>query len=276
MTGRILREESFKNLRDFVYEQSGIFIPDTKKYLVEKRLAGRLQVNHLQDFDQYMELLHGRRYEEEIGPLLDAITTNETYFFREPEHFTIFSGHIVPELVRRNGMKTAINIWSSACSTGEEPYTLAITLKEKWLGLKFNILGSDISNSTIESARKGLYNSYSIRNVPEQYISRYFSFKQDACGYELSPCIKELVRFMNINLVNGRRAGFPMGLDVIFCRNVLIYFDIKSKRRAVSNMYDSLKPGGYLIIGKSEGLHDITRAFKPVIIDNTIIYQRTM
>ncbi len=273
VTGIVLREESFKRLRDFVYEQSGIFIPDTKKYLIEKRLAGRLGANGINDFEQYMELLRGVRYKAEIGPLIDAITTNETYFFREPDHFTIFSDHIVPEILRRNGMKN-INIWSGACSTGEEPYTLAIVLKEKCLGVKFSILGSDISNAIIDAARKGVYNSYSVRNTPEQYIARYF--RQCENVYELATGIKECVKFMNINLVSEKKAGFPMGLDVIFCRNVLIYFDVKSKRKAVSNLYDSLKPGGYLIIGKSEGLHDITRAFKPVIVNNTIIYQRTM
>ncbi|MDA8090862.1 MAG: hypothetical protein M0Z61_11690 [Nitrospiraceae bacterium] len=273
MTGSILREESFKQLRDFIYEQSGIFIPDTKKYLIEKRLAGRLQANSLHNFDQYMELLRGSRYGEEITPLIDAITTNETYFFREPDHFSIFSDHIVPETLRNAGMKT-INVWSSACSTGEEPYTMAITLKEKCPGLKFSILGSDISSATIESARKGIYNSYSVRNTPEQYIARYF--RQCAGNYELSPAIKECVKFIHINLVSDKKINFPVGMDVIFCRNVLIYFDVKSKRKAVSNLYDSLNPGGFLIIGKSEGLHDITRAFKPVIINNTLIYQRTM
>ena len=272
VTGVILRDESFKQLRDFIYEQCGIFIPDTKKYLIEKRLAGRLQVNRLNDFDQYMGLLRGSRHGEEITPLIDAITTNETYFFREPDHFSVFLDHIVPELLRP-GMKN-INVWSSACSTGEEPYTLAILLKEKYPGLKFGILGSDISNATLEAARKGVYNSYSVRNTPEQYAARYFR-RCDNC-YELSTAIKECVRFININLVSDRKINFPVGMDVIFCRNVLIYFDVKSKRKAVSNLYDSLNPGGYLIIGKSEGLHDITRAFKPVIIDNTLIYQRTM
>ncbi len=273
ITGITLREESFKQLRDFIYGQCGIFIPDTKKYLIEKRLSGRLQANELHDFDQYMEFLRGPRCHGEITFLIDAITTNETYFFREPDHFYIFLEHIVPDVLRRSGMRN-INVWSSACSTGEEPYTLAMLVKEKCPGFKVSILGSDISNATIESARRGVYNSYSVRNAPEPYISRYF--RHNCGGYELSPAIRECVRFININLVSDKKINFPIGMDVIFCRNVLIYFDLKSKRKAVSNLYDSLNPGGYLIIGKSEGLHDITRAFKPVIINNTLIYQRTM
>ncbi len=273
ITGMVLREESFKQLRDFIYGQSGIFIPDTKKYLIEKRLTGRLQANGFHDFDQYMEFLRGPRCPEETRFLIDAITTNETYFFREAEHFSVFLEHIVPEVLRRSGTRN-INVWSSACSTGEEPYTLAMLAKEKYPGLKLVILGSDISNATIESARKGVYNSYSVRNAPEQYVSRYF--RQNCGSYELSPAIKECVRFININIVSDKKINFPLCMDVVFCRNVLIYFDLKSKRKAVSNLYDSLNPGGYLIIGKSEGLHDITRAFKPVIINNTLIYQRTM
>ena len=270
----MLRPETFRRLRDIIYEESGIFIPDTKKYLVEKKVASRLQARGLAGFDEYLQMLESGGNAEEMGRLFDAITTNETSFFREPEHFRVLAEHVLPDLAGRNGMK-GVSLWSSACSSGEEPYTMAIVLKEKNPALRPNIYASDISSQTLESARRAVYNSYSLRNTPEYYMTKYFS-KNGGETWQLNQEIKNVVRFMNINLADNRKQKFLPGMmDVIFCRNVLIYFDTQSKRKAVSRLYDSLKPGGYLFVGKSESLHDITRAFKPVIFDNTLVYKRT-
>ncbi len=270
MAETVLREDTFRRLRDIIYEESGIFIPDTKKYLVEKKLSPRLGARGLAGFDQYLELLSSGRNAEELNRLFDSITTNETSFFREPEHFAALVEHVLPDLLGRSGMK-GVSFWSSACSTGEEPYTMAIVLREKHPAARLSIYASDISNQTLEAARRGLYNSYSIRNTPGCYLAKYF--KNGGQLYELDPEIRNSVRFMNINLADGRK--FLTGMDVIFCRNVLIYFDARSKRKVVSGLYDSLRPGGYLFIGKSESLHDVTRAFKPLIFNNTLVYQRT-
>ncbi|MDA8387852.1 MAG: methyltransferase domain-containing protein [Nitrospiraceae bacterium] len=268
-----LRMETFKRLRNIIYEESGIFIPDAKKYLVEKKVASRLEARGLAGFDDYLQAIESGGNAEEMGRLFDAITTNETSFFREPEHFAVLVEHVVPDLLGRNGVK-GLSLWSSACSTGEEPYTMAIVLREKNPALRPNIYASDISNQTLESAKRAVYNSYSLRNTQEYYMSKYFKNGGDL--YELNQEIKNAVRFMNINLADDRKQKFLPGMmDVIFCRNVLIYFDTQSKRKAVSRLYDSLKPGGYLFIGKSESLHDITRAFKPVIFNNTLVYKRT-
>ncbi len=265
--------ETFKRLRNIIYEESGIFIPDAKKYLVEKKVASRLEARGLAGFDDYLQAIESGGNAEEMGRLFDAITTNETSFFREPEHFAVLVEHVVPDLLGRNGVK-GLSLWSSACSTGEEPYTMAIVLREKNPALRPNIYASDISNQTLESAKRAVYNSYSLRNTQEYYMSKYFKNGGDL--YELNQEIKNAVRFMNINLADDRKQKFLPGMmDVIFCRNVLIYFDTQSKRKAVSRLYDSLKPGGYLFIGKSESLHDITRAFKPVIFNNTLVYKRT-
>lgn len=269
-----LREETFRRLRDTIYEESGIFIPDSKKYLVEKKLAPRVRARGLAGFDEYLELLKCRKGEE-LCHLFDAITTNETSFFREPEHFDVLVGNVLPELLGR-GAKS-VSVWSSACSSGEEPYTMAMIFREKHPLLKVSLYASDISNHILEAAKRGLYNTYSLRNTPESYLRKYFKNRGENGNqaYELAPEIRSSVKFMNLNLADGPESRFPSGMDVIFCRNVLIYFDAGSKRKAVSSLYDSLKPGGYLFIGKSESLHDVTRAFKPLIFNNTLVYQRT-
>lgn len=268
---KVLQDATFKQLRDFIYEKSGIYIADTKKYLLENRLMRRIQERKLSGYEDYLYLLLYGNSTDEINKLFDVVTTNETFFFRESQQLDVFIEHLVPTIMKKNGTKD-ISIWSAACSTGEEPYTIAILLLEKGYGVKKEIIGSDISDATLESAKRAVYNSYSLRNVPIQYLKKYF--KPNGQNYELSPAVKTAVKFMNINLIDEKKTKLASGKDIIFCRNVLIYFDDKAKKKAVSLLYDSLKPGGYLLIGLSESLHNITRAFKPVVINKVVVYQR--
>ena len=266
---KILQDATFKQLRDFIYDKSGIFIADTKKYLLENRLSKRIQDKKLSSYEDYLYVLLYGNATDELPALFDAITTNETYFFREPQQLDVFVDHLVPSLLKK---QKDISVWSAACSTGEEPYTLAILLSDKGYNIKKEIIGSDISDRALESAKKAVYNSYSMRNIPIQYCGKYF--KPNGQNYELIPSLKSSVKFMNINLIDEKKMKLMGGKDIIFCRNVLIYFDDKAKKKAVSLLYDSLKPGGYLIIGLSESLHNITRAFKPVVINKVVVYQR--
>ncbi len=268
---KALQDNTFKQLRDFIYEKSGIFISDSKKYLLENRLTKRLQERKLGSYEDYLYLLLYNNSSDELSKLFDAVTTNETFFFRESPQLDVFIDHIVPSIVNKQGAKE-ITIWSAACSTGEEPYTLSMLLLEKGYTVRKDIIGSDISDSTLESAKRAVYNSYSVRNIPMNYLKKYF--KPNGQNYELSPIVKNTVKFMNINLIDERQMKLVSGRDVIFCRNVLIYFDEKAKKKAVSHIYDSLKPGGYLIIGLSESLHNVTRALKPVVINKVVVYQR--
>lgn len=268
---KALQDNTFKQLRDFIYEKSGIYIADSKKYLLENRLTKRIQEKKLGGYEDYLYLLLYGNVSDELTKLFDTVTTNETFFFRESQQLDVFIDHIVPAIIKKQGSKD-ISIWSAACSTGEEPYTLSMLLVEKGYIVKKEIVGSDISDGTLESAKKAIYNSYSIRNIPTQYLKKYF--KPNGQNYELSPAVKNTVKFMNINLIDERKMKLVSGRDVIFCRNVLIYFDDKAKKKAVSLLYDSLKPGGYLIIGLSESLHSVTRALKPVVINKVVVYQR--
>jgi chemotaxis protein methyltransferase CheR len=266
----VLQDSTFKQLSDFVYEKTGIFVPPSKKYLFENRLINLIKEKNFKGFDEYLYYIKYNSNGRDLSRLFDAITTNETYFFREPQQMDVFIDEIVPRVVQ--GRTKDIRIWSAACSTGEEPYTLAMMLMEKRGDVRADILASDISDKALESARRATYNSYSIRNVPELYLKKYFRINgQD---YELIRPVKAMVRFKNINLIDEKEVGKINSMDVIFCRNVLIYFGDKAKQQTVSLLYDCLKPGGFLFIGSSESLHNITRAFRPMTINRVIVYQK--
>lgn len=265
-----LQEQTFRQIRDFIYEKSGIYIPDSKKYLIENRLSKRIEERRLKSFEEYLSLL--KNNEAELKGLFDSITTNETYFFREHQQIDVLVNYLIPKIHDTKGSKD-IRIWSAACSTGEEPYTIAMVFLEKIPGLKFEIFASDISESVLSSARKAVYTSYSVRNVPQALLNKYFS-KNGQMLYELDPRLKKFVNFSNINLMDEKKMRSVKGIDVIFCRNVLIYFDDRAKQRVVSLLYDSLRQGGYLFIGTSESLHNVTRAFRPLIFDKVVVYQK--
>ncbi|MGC8937400.1 MAG: CheR family methyltransferase [Thermodesulfovibrio sp.] len=271
-----INDEVFKQLRDFIYEKTGIYVPDNKKYFLENRLSRILKEKNLRNFEDYLYFLKYSANKHDIGRLFDAVTTNETFFFREPQQFEVFSNDLIPKIIKENGQmgRKDIKIWSAACSTGEEPYTIAMILLEKpeLVSVRKEIYASDISESVLMSARRGMYGSYSVRNVPPQYMAKYF---KDSGGiYVLSETVKSMVKFMNINLIEEKEVKQLKGMDVVFCRNVLIYFDDKAKKKAVSLIYDVLRPKGYLFVGTSESLHNITRAFRPVVINKVVVYQK--
>ncbi len=268
-----LSDPTFKNLRDYIYQKSGIYITDTKKYLIENRLSRILQEKKLGSFEDYLKLIQVTSNGNELSRLFDAVTTNETYFFREPDQFDVLVNEVLPKVLsQKKGPKT-IKIWSAACSTGEEAYTISMFLMEKYLNSQhFEIYASDISEAVLLSAKKAIYNSYSTRNIPELYLKKYFSNSGQA--YTLDSSVKDTVKFTNVNLLNDSKLKMFSGMDVIFCRNVLIYFDTKAKQKVVSNLYDNLNPGGYLFIGSSESLHNVTRALRPSVVNKVIIYQK--
>ncbi len=271
MLNPVLPDIVFKQIRDFIYEKCGIYISDAKKYLVEKKLITRLQQKNLNTFEDYLSVLKYSSNGDELSKLYDAITTNETYFFREPQQLAVCVDMVIPQVIELKKSRD-IRIWSAACSTGEEAYTLVMMLLEKKGCTRIDIVGSDISNEVLESAKKAVYGSYSMRNVTEPFLKKYF--RSNGWTHELDASVKSLVRFMNINLMDPGKMRTLQAMDVIFCRNVLIYFDDKAKQRAVSLLYDSLRPGGFLFIGSSESLHNVTRAFKPVIFNKVVAYQR--
>lgn len=273
-----MNDNTFNDLRSFIYNQCGIYYTDSKKYLLEGRIAKRISANRMQTFEEYIQFLKAPAGRTELNDLFEVITINETYFFRAPQQFEAFETIIVPEILstRTNLFNPVFRMWSAASSSGEEAYTLAIIILEKLKPLypkvQFQILATDINNAVIEQARKGIFKEYAIRNVPPHILKKYF--KQQGNTYIISDEVKQLVKFMNINLYDPAQMRTVTSCDVIFCCNVLIYFDIPSKQQVVSYLYNSLNKGGYLFIGYSESLHGISKAFKLVHLPKAMAYQK--
>jgi chemotaxis protein methyltransferase CheR len=274
-----LSDETFVKLRDFVYSKTGIFFPEKKKYLIEGRLAKRLQSLKIAHFEDYLQLLkHGQQKEDEFELLCNTVTINETSFFRNEPQISAFQQRLADEVIetkREFGIRT-LRIWSAACSSGEEPYTIAMLylehLKPRYPDLRVEIVGTDINTTVLDMARKAEYNQYAIRSMPELYVKKYFNHSNGL--YQLHTEVKELVRFEYHNLIDREKMRHMTHFDFIFCANVLIYFDEKAKIQVVGDLYNSLNRGGYLFIGYSEMLHRISSAFKLVSIPKTTAYKK--
>jgi len=276
MTPLVLSDETFRQIRDFIYEKSGIFIPDNKKYFIETRLGKKIQEKNLKSYEDYLYILKFGGDKKEHALLFDLVTTNETFFFREPQQFDALMNDLLPKIIAENAKagRKDLRFWSAASSTGEEPYTLGMMLLEKAEAgaLRKEIIASDLSDQVLASARNAIYGSYSVRKVPENFMKKYFTNTNQQ--YQLSASVKAMVKFLSVNLIDDKDTKALRGFDVVFCRNVLIYFDDKAKQKTVSALYDALRPNGYLFIGTSESLHNITRAFKPTVINKVIVYQK--
>jgi len=274
-----LSEETFVMLRDFIYSKTGIFFPEKKKYLIEGRLIKRLQVLKLGHFEDYLQLLqYGQLKQNEFEFLCNTITINETSFFRNDAQTDAFQQKFAEEVIeaKKASHDRTLRIWSAACSSGEEPYSLAILylehLKPRYPKLRIEIIGTDINTAVLDMAHKAEYNQYAIRSMPKLYLNKYFDHSNGV--YRLRQEVKELVHFEYINLIDREKMRHMMHFDFIFCANVLIYFDEKAKIQVVGDLFNSLNRGGYLFIGFSEMLHRISTAFKLVSIPKTTAYKK--
>ena len=273
-----MSDELFNEYRQYIYKASGIYFTDAKKYLLEGRIARRLAVNKLQNFEEYLRFLRSPNGRVEMNGLFEAITINETYFFRANQQFEALEKIIIPETISAKGntFNPIYKIWVAASSTGEEAYTIAIIilekLKNRYPQVQFQILASDINNAVLEQAREGVYKEYAIRNVPPHLLKKYFRF--DGTSYHLVDEVKRMVKFSNINLYDSQQMRAVRGMDVIFCCNVLIYFDTTSKQQVVSYLYDSLNKNGYLFIGYSESLHGVSKAFHLIHLPKAMAYKK--
>lgn len=274
-----MTDVTFRDLREFIYTKTGIYFQDNKKYLLESRIAKRLQALRMDRFEQYADFVRfNTGAEEEKKHLFDAITINETYFFRNEPQFEVLEKTLIPELAKAKGTtgRSKLRIWSSASSSGEEAHTIAMIflekIKPKFPNLDLEVVGTDISPSVVDTARKGVYREYSIRNMPKYYLEKYFT-SSDGRFTVVDP-VRKLVRFEHMNLYDQARMRMMTNFDVVFCCNVLIYFDAKSKIQVVSNLYNSLNRGGFLFIGYAESLHGISTAFKVINFPKAITYKK--
>ncbi|MDA8157568.1 MAG: protein-glutamate O-methyltransferase CheR [Deltaproteobacteria bacterium] len=276
-TGAILSDDVFNKLKELIYELSGLYFGEQKKYLLETRLSKRLSVLNLSNFDDYYNYLkYSPEKTSEAKELLNSVTTNETSFFRDMPQLEVFVD-ILKQVVQSAGKNAykKIRIWSAACSTGEEPYTVGILIKENFPSsdINFEIIGSDISTQVLDSANKGIYGSYTLRNASAEILKKYF-VKMDDDLYGINDEIKKITSFRNVNLIDAKEVKKLNEFDVVLCRNVIIYFDAESKKKSITNIYESLKKGGYLFLGHSESLHSVTSLFKLVGFGKTPLYKK--
>jgi len=274
---QIMTEEEFILLRDCVYSHCGIFFDNDSKYLLEKRLSRRLTALNLPSFrDYYQYLKYNRKKDQELMDIMDILTTNETYFFRESFQLKAFTDEIIPELikVKQATGNRSIRIWSAGCSTGEEPYTIAMLLHgiRELRDWKIEIIGTDISQRVLQHARRAVYGKSSFRATDEEYIKRFFVEQED--GLKVCDEIRNLVTISHLNLFDTNRMIMLGKMDLIFCRNVIIYFDIAAKKRVVESYFNTLSDGGFLLLGHSESLMNITTLFTLRHFKNDMIYQK--
>ncbi len=260
-----LNQRQFDQFRDFIYQKSGIRIDARKVSLLSNRIRRRLKAGEFADFDAYYRHLTSRQGTHELEHFLDAITTNETSFFRSQNHFTWFKSVFLPEVLaaqRLGKRERALRIWSAGCASGAEAYTIAICIAETLFLFRdwsITILGTDISEQVLRKAREGIFNGRAVETVSEQQRRRYFQTSGDKETWEVRTQLRRLVQFENHNLME------PIGqppFDCIFIRNVLIYFDRDSKQAVVANLIAALAVGGYLVVGPSEGIYDMLQPLR--------------
>ena len=276
---QMMSNQLFEKWRQFIYDNCGIYFQDNKKYLLESRLLKRVNYLGLNSYDDYFKYvadsingINEKKY------LYEAITINETYFFRNQPQLDALVKTIIPDIVEKQGRnnRTKIKIWSAASSSGEEAYSIAISILDlllpRYPNLDFEIVGTDISYAVIETAKQGIFKEYAIRNTPAYYLRKYFTVNGN--NYQINEEIKKHVSFKLLNLYDTAGMRSMLNFDIIFCANVLIYFDMNSKIRVVNQLYNSLNKGGYLFIGYSETLHNISKAFKILSFPKTIGYKQ--
>lgn len=272
-----MSDEEFRLLRDFIYKHCGLNFSEQSKYLLEKRLNKRLQQHALKNFKDYYYLLrYSPQKDQELTEAIDLLTTNETYFFREDFQLRTFVNEILPELRARKEKSNdrRLRIWSAGCSSGEEPYTLAMLLHDQpglsdW---QVEIVGTDISQRVLQMARKGVYGSASFRCTDSIYIKRFFS--EIDGKYKIDDRIKRMVTVSHLNLLDTSRVAMLGMMDVVFCRNVIIYFDQQAKKRVVDSFYQRLNPEGFLLLGHSESLMNLSTSYTLRHFTDDMVYQK--
>jgi chemotaxis protein methyltransferase CheR len=270
-----LPDDVFRLLRDQIYRRTGMWFADSSKYLLQKRLSPRARELNFDSFQKYFYFLqYDPRADAEFDQIFDLVTTNETYFFREPAQLAAFSDEIVPDILLRKPVKK-VRIWSAGCSSGEEPYSIAMLLQENgWYEqATFEIFASDINQSVLARARKGSYRESAFRATSASLREKYFSREADG-SWRLHDDVRNRVQFGRLNLYDEARVSLLGFLDVVFCRNVIIYFDDASKKVVVNNFYNRLNEGGYLLLGHSESLISLSTQFKLRHLKNDMVYQK--
>jgi chemotaxis protein methyltransferase CheR len=276
LSTRMLTDAEFRLFTDLLRNRCGLHFDNATRFLVEKRLARRIDECDIGSFASYLyQLRNGATSEEEFSKLIDILTTNETYFFRERAQLTALVSEIIPEMLSRqvNG-KRPISIWSAGCSSGEEPFSIVMMALEANLvpGRDFRVYASDISRAVLTKARRGIYREASFRETDSSMRLHYFAHKDGLT--RISDEVKRHVDFVHMNLLDAAKVNLLGTMDVILCRNVIIYFDLATKKQVMATFHEKLQPGGYLLLGHSESLINVTADFELKHLSRDLVYRR--
>jgi len=274
-----LASEPLRQIRDFIYDRSGLFFSDANSYVLQSRLTERVKELGLGSLEEYLHRLRrGPERSCELSSLLDAVTTRETCFFRDMPQLESLQSRVLPDLIEPQceAGPRQLRIWSAGCSSGEEAYTLSIMTQEA-LGDRIaswdvRILATDLSESALASAHQGFYDEHSLRHIPDEV--RECCFIRRDSYHVVRPKVRRPVEFGMLNLADAAQWESLPRMHVVFCRNVLVYFDRDLARRIVAGIHDLLLPGGYLYVGQSESLHGISREFTLVHFPGAIAYRK--
>ncbi len=262
-----MRDSEFDFIRNLVYERSRINLSPDKRQLVSARLGKRLRATNLQTIGDYCRLLQSPGADQELANLIDAISTNHTFFFRESSHFDYLRSVVVPEMLARSRTErwSRFRVWSAACSSGEEPFSIAITLAEVMPSFPWLVDATDISHRVLAKAAAGIYNEEAVARVPRELLRAHFQrgFGPQDGNYRVKRALRERVVFHHLNLLEGELPSQEL-FHVIFCRNVMIYFDRPTQDELVSRLASKLIPGGYLFVGHSESLTQMRHSLQPI------------
>jgi chemotaxis protein methyltransferase CheR len=269
-----LTPDDLIRLCEFLYKHTGIQYGESKRFFIERRLTDRMSQVGMNKFAEYFGLL--RSAAPEVEQLINSFTVNETYFNREDGQLRCLDRSLLPEIVRTRGPGDLVRIWSVPCSTGEEPYSIAIWLLENWRlvdAYNIEIVGSDIDTRVLSEAAVGVYGARALSRLSPDVIKRYFRW-EDSFFRRIIDDLRESVKFTQTNLVDAAAMAAQGKFDVIFCRNVLIYFDDASRLAASHNLYEALNPGGFICLGHSESMARISDRFEVRRFEDAIVYQR--
>jgi chemotaxis protein methyltransferase CheR len=279
-----LKPDEFRLLRDLFAARTGLHFSPESRFSVERRLRERLMVLKLASFAEYHHYLRfGAQAANEWDEAVDLLTTNETYFFREDRQLRAFQSELLPMFHAAARARRRLTVWSAGCSTGEEAYTIAILLHLSLLfprcrpgeesdGWDIRVHGSDISRRCVAAARRGVYSESSFRATPDDMRRRFFETRPD--GWHVVEPIRQLCHFGQVNLLDEDRSRVLGRADIIFCRNVLIYFDARARKAAIEVLYDRLHPGGVLLLGHAESLLNVSTAFELLHLRDDLVYRK--
>jgi chemotaxis protein methyltransferase CheR len=273
-----ISDAEYRMFCELVKDRCGLHFDEDSRFLVVKRLARLVHENDVGSFSAYHYMLRdGGVGSDEFANLIDTLTTNETYFFREKGQLSALIDEIIPELTERRrhaGSSSPVSIWSAGCSSGEEAYSIIMMAKEAGFepGKDLRVYASDISRAMLTKSRRGLYREASFRETSDEMRDRYFEEKDGQS--QICEEIKRAVDFIHLNLMDRERIALLGTMDVILCRNVIIYFDLETKKRVIETFYDKLRPGGYLLLGHSESLINVSSAYALEHLKRDLVYRR--